>query len=118
MAPMTWARTLEVEVADLPVVLDHVVACSSTPPLEVSSSSSSCLRAEGAPTVLECFFFCGRLSTWFHSEWYHGDQNVKNNFSHCCKVAVLNNNATAVCTCFTVLAGQNDGNYNLIVLHD
>jgi len=48
MAP-TWARTLEVEVADLPVALDLVVACSSYPPLEVSSSSSSSQGAEETP---------------------------------------------------------------------
>jgi len=34
---MTWARTLEVKVAVLPVALDLVVTCSSSPSLQVSS---------------------------------------------------------------------------------
>jgi len=56
MAPITWARTLEAEVADLSVVLDLVVACSSSPPMQVTSSSSSCLKVEEALDCLGVLF--------------------------------------------------------------
>jgi len=83
MAPMTWARTREVELADLPVALDLVDTCSSSPLLQVSSFSPSWIRAEGAldcPGLVlvleECLPLGDMVSLWW---WSMGG---KSDFSH------------------------------------
>jgi len=70
MAPMTWAKTLEVvEVTDLPVVLDLVVACSSTGSIFILLHD---LELKELQIVLEWLLYCGNsdhLVAWQVLGW-------------------------------------------------